>query len=377
MSLSLSCVSADNTTVNTTSSNLTNDLNSPTVKSVDPTNKSIGVAVNKVIKVTFSESINAGTYCIKLRDTSGKTVSVTKSINGNVLMIKPTANLTNGTKYTLLIYNGSVTDLSGNNVSAYTSTFTTDGTAPTVKSVDPANKATSISVSKTIKVKFGESIKMGSGWIELKNSNGKSVSFTKSIYKNVLTINPKSNLATGTEYTLIIHSGSLTDLSGNKYVYKGSTSFTTYSTYLKSTANCQVTNSKIKAMATKLTKSKTTVYAKAVAIYNWVRNNIDYSYYSSTRYGAVGTLSKGSGNCVDTAHLLIALLRASGVQARYKHVKAKFSSGNWYGHVYAQVYVNGKWYNADATSSRNSFGVIKNWNTATATYKGTYVSLPF
>jgi Transglutaminase-like enzymes, putative cysteine proteases len=335
------------------------------------------VAVNKVIKVTFSEPINAGTYCVELKDASGKTVSVTKSINGNVLTIKPTTNLTKGTKYTLLIYTGSVTDLSGNNVSAYTSTFTTDGTSPTVKSVNPANKATSISVSKTIKVTFSESIKMGSGWIVLKNSNGKSVSFTKSISGNVLTINPKSNLAAGTEYTLIIHSGSVTDLSGNKYVYSGCTSFTTYSKYLTATANCQVTNSKIKALATKLTKSKTTVYAKAVAIYNWVRNNIDYSFYSNTRYGAVGTLSRGSANCVDTAHLLIALERAAGIQARYEHVKAKFSSGNWYGHVVAQVYVNGKWYNADATSSRNSFGVVKNWNTATATYKGTYVSLPF
>ncbi|HEX3012927.1 MAG TPA: transglutaminase-like domain-containing protein, partial [Methanobacterium sp.] len=95
------------------------------------------------------------------------------------------------------------------------------------------------------------------------------------------------------------------------------------------------------------------------------------------KYGAVGTLNAKTGNCVDTAHLLIALERAAGIPARYEHVYAQFSSGNWYGHVIAQVYVNGQWYNADATSYSNTFGVIKNWNTATATYYGTYATLPF
>ena len=147
--------------------------------------------------------------------------------------------------------------------------------------------------------------------------------------------------------------------------------------YLKATKNCQVTNSQIQALAKSITSGKTSTYDKAAAIFNWVRDNLGYSFYYNTKYGAVGTLSKKTGNCVDTAHLLIALERAAGIPARYEHVKAKFTSGNWYGHVIAQVYVNGKWYNADATSSKNTFGVIKNWNTGTATYKGTYATLPF
>ena len=147
--------------------------------------------------------------------------------------------------------------------------------------------------------------------------------------------------------------------------------------YLKATKNCQVTNSQIQALAKSITNGKSSTYDKAVAIFNWVRDNLGYSFYYNTKYGAVGTLSKKTGNCVDTAHLLIALERAAGIPARYEHVNAKFTSGNWYGHVIAQVYVNGKWYNADATSSKNTFGVIKNWNTGTATYKGTYATLPF
>jgi transglutaminase-like putative cysteine protease len=88
-------------------------------------------------------------------------------------------------------------------------------------------------------------------------------------------------------------------------------------------------------------------------------------------------LNAKTGNCVDTSHLLIALERAAGIPARYEHVNAQFTSGTWYGHVIAQVWVNGKWYDADATSSSNTFGAIKNWNTATATYYGTYATLPF
>jgi transglutaminase-like putative cysteine protease len=170
------------------------------------------------------------------------------------------------------------------------------------------------------------------------------------------------------------------NITGTVYLAAGEEAKTTSSSaqsYVQTTANCQVTNSQIKALAAKLTSGKTTTYAKAVAIYNWVRDNLGYSFYYNTKYGAVGTLNAMTGNCVDTSHLLIALERAAGIPARYEHVYAKFSSGNWYGHVIAQVYVNGKWYNADATSYSNSFGVIKNWNTASATYKGTYASLPF
>ncbi len=147
--------------------------------------------------------------------------------------------------------------------------------------------------------------------------------------------------------------------------------------YLATTTNCQVTDSNIKTLAASITKGLTSSYDKAAAIFNWVRDNIGYSFYYNTKYGAVETLNAKTGNCVDTTHLLIALERAVGIVAKYVHVTATFTSGNVYGHVYANVWVNGQWYSADATSSSNTFGVIKNWNIATCTLKGIYASLPF
>ncbi|WP_414470607.1 transglutaminase domain-containing protein [Methanobacterium sp. ACI-7] len=73
----------------------------------------------------------------------------------------------------------------------------------------------------------------------------------------------------------------------------------------------------------------------------------------------------------------MALCRVAGLPARYVHGNCKFSSGKRYGHVWAQVYINNNWHNADAISSINSFGVIENWDTGSATIYGYYRELSF
>lgn len=139
----------------------------------------------------------------------------------------------------------------------------------------------------------------------------------------------------------------------------------------------KIDTSSISALAKSLTAGSTSKYNSAVKIFNWVRDHINYAFYYNTKYGPAGTLKLRKGNCVDTSHLLIALTRAAGITSRYVHGNCKFTSGKWYGHVWAQLYLNGKWVSADATSSRNSLGVIKNYNTATYTLKGIYYNLPF
>ncbi|MBP1945308.1 transglutaminase domain-containing protein, partial [Methanobacterium petrolearium] len=147
---------------------------------------------------------------------------------------------------------------------------------------------------------------------------------------------------------------------------------------IQPTKNCQCDNAAIESLAYKLASGGNSVWEVADNIFTWVRDNINYSFYYNTKYGAVGTLNKGAGNCVDTTHLMIALARAVGVPARYVHGNCYFTtSGQWYGHVFAQFYINGKWYNADGTSYRNTLGTIKNWNTSTWILKQRYAELPF
>lgn len=66
----------------------------------------------------------------------------------------------------------------------------------------------------------------------------------------------------------------------------------------------------IQALASRLNGSP-------LLIYEYVRNNIAYEPYYGSRKGALLTLWEHSGNDVDTASLLLALLRASRVPARY------------------------------------------------------------
>ena len=121
---------------------------------------------------------------------------------------------------------------------------------------------------------------------------------------------------------------------------------------------------------------KLTTLEKATNIFNWVRDYVNYSFYYNTKRGAVGTLKDRLGNCVDLSHLMVALSRAAGIPARYVHANCKFSSG-WCGHVWAQLFVNGKWISADASNNINDFGVIRNWNTKKYILEGIYSSLPF
>ncbi len=147
--------------------------------------------------------------------------------------------------------------------------------------------------------------------------------------------------------------------------------------YLASSTNCEVNNAAIKKVVDSLTSGLTSTSAKAKAIYNYVRDTLSYTFYYNTKYGAAGTLSAKKGNCVDHTHLLVAMFRTAGIPARYVHGTCTFSSGSTYGHVWAQVLIDGKWTVADATSSRNSLGSISNWNTKTFTLKGIYSSISF
>ncbi len=147
--------------------------------------------------------------------------------------------------------------------------------------------------------------------------------------------------------------------------------------YLQPTNNCQSADPTIKALASSITQGSSSTCQKATNLFNWVRDNIGYSFYYNTKSGALGTLTAKTANCCDTTHLLVALSRAAGIPARYVSGVCKFTSGTLYGHVWAQLYVNGNWYNADAISSRNTFGVINNWDTTSWTLKGIYSELPF
>ena len=149
------------------------------------------------------------------------------------------------------------------------------------------------------------------------------------------------------------------------------------SKYLTGGGYAKITKS-IRQLSKQITGKYKTKLEKATAIYNYVRDNLGYSYYANSKKGAAKTLKTKKGNCCDHSNLIVALCRASKIPARYSHARGcKFGSGVVTGHVWAQIYVGGRWYSADATSYRNSLGHINNWNTKSYRFKGNYRNIPF
>jgi RHS repeat-associated protein len=73
-----------------------------------------------------------------------------------------------------------------------------------------------------------------------------------------------------------------------------------------------------------------------VAIYHWVRNNIEYQPTYGSIQGASLTLLNKRGNAFDTSSLLIALLRAANVPSRYAYGTVQVPADqamNWLGGV--------------------------------------------
>ncbi len=148
--------------------------------------------------------------------------------------------------------------------------------------------------------------------------------------------------------------------------------------YLKATRNCQVNNAQIKSLVKSLTKGLTSDMDKAKALFEYVQLNIKYDYYFDTDKGAVKTLSEKEGNGADQAHLLIAMFRTAGLKARYVHGYCTlYTNQKTFGHVWAQVLIDGTWICADSTDLSNKFGSISFWNVDSYTLINKYLELPF
>ena len=186
----------------------------PKIISVYPHNNAVNIPTNQNIAIKFSEPIKTGNNYIVLKNSRGTAVPITKTISGNVLFIKHSSPLARGDKYTLFLHTGCVKDLTGKNSIAVTSSFTTDKTKPSIVSIDPVNNGVNVPIDKIIRVKFSENIKKGTNWIELKNSSGVQIPITKTIINNYLYIKHSVQLSREKYYYLIIHTNSITDISG-------------------------------------------------------------------------------------------------------------------------------------------------------------------
>ncbi len=90
-------------------------------------------------------------------------------------------------------------------------------TAPTtllVTATEPAANAAAVALDKTIVITFDKNIQMGNSYNNITLTGTQSVSASKSISGNTLTIEPAASLSNGVKYTVNIPAGAVKDSSG-------------------------------------------------------------------------------------------------------------------------------------------------------------------
>lgn len=227
------------------------DTTAPKVTSFSPADGSINASLGTNITLTFSESVKAGSGFIQIHSGSA-TGAIVESFDaasssrllfsGSTLTIDPLNNLAGNTRYYVTLASGTVKDLVGNSYSG-TSTYdfktvALDTVAPTVKSFTPADGSLNASLNTNITLTFSESVKAGSGFIEIHSGSATGAlvesfdvaSSSQLLFSgSTLTIDPLNTLANGTHYFVTFANGSVKDLAGNLFAGSSSYDFTTIS----------------------------------------------------------------------------------------------------------------------------------------------------
>jgi len=113
----------------------------------------------------------------------------------------------------------------------------------------------------------------------------------------------------------------------------------------------EVTDRKIRTLANQLGADKDKAWDRVEAIYDWVRDNVEYK--NGPIKGALAALRDGTGDCEELTSLFIAICRAGDVPARTVWVE---------GHCYPEFYLTdaqgkGHWFPCQAAGTR-AFGEI-------------------
>lgn len=213
-----------------------------------PTRSSAAVGLGSNAYLTFPAAVTAGTGNITLVGSGGdtRTIAVTDStqvsFSGSTVKINPSADLTPNTTYSIQYASGVFRAASGVATqavaSAQTLAFTSvpDTTAPTYASSTPLDNATGIAEGSNITLRFSETVRAGAGSFTITNGTDDvrtlSASDTSqvSISGSTVTLNPGSDLRTGTGYSVLVSATALVDTAGNAFAGISDSSLVNFTT---------------------------------------------------------------------------------------------------------------------------------------------------
>ncbi|MFH0971679.1 MAG: transglutaminase-like domain-containing protein [Candidatus Micrarchaeota archaeon] len=120
------------------------------------------------------------------------------------------------------------------------------------------------------------------------------------------------------------------------------------SQYLKESRYVNITP-EIREKATQIAALHRTDTQKAVALAQWVHNNIEYDQaYIGAVESSDEVYSARKGTCDEFSHLYIAMLRAIGIPAKFS-ASYVYSGKDWGAHAFVEAAIGGKWVPFDPT----------------------------
>jgi hypothetical protein len=123
--------------------------------------------------------------------------------------------------------------------------------------------------------------------------------------------------------------------------------------YLGTSPGIETRHAKIRSLSREIIKEHEGAWQKVEALYDWVRENVEYK--DGPFKGAMAALKDGEGDCEELTSLFIALCRAGDIPARTVWVP---------GHCYPEFYLvdeegNGYWFPCQAAGTRDFGGIAE------------------
>lgn len=142
--------------------------------------------------------------------------------------------------------------------------------------------------------------------------------------------------------------------------------------HLAATRLCDCDSPRLQMRATEIVRGAKTPDEKALKVFYYVRDNIRFGL-SYSRSKASQTLERGYGECGTKTNAQVALLRAAGIPARFRWVKAKaevlhhvipdFVYNNMppvASHFWCECYLNSRWVSCELLLDRPLYeGMLK------------------
>lgn len=221
------------------------DTTAPTVSSIVRADTSPTNASSVDFTVTFDgnvSNVDTTDFAITVTDSAAGTVDSVSSATGTTITVTVTPVSGDGTVRLDLNSSGTgITDDAANAIATGCTsgeTYTVDLVDPTVSTLSPADDATAIAVDANLVLTFDSDVDAETGDITIHKTSDDSTAATITVTdgqitgsgSTTITINPTSDLDTGTQYYVLVPATGFDDSVGNSYAGISSTtawSFTT------------------------------------------------------------------------------------------------------------------------------------------------------